>query len=89
LLRLLSFWILVPAAGDDDDDDDDDRCRAFGGMIGRSKPALVSLYPLQIPYELSRTRNRAAEVGSLSYDTALQYIKVSILPEVEAKAHSL
>jgi hypothetical protein len=56
----------------------DDECGAVGGMIiGRGnrsirrKSAPVSLWPPQIPHDLTWARTRPAAVGSLSYGTAL------------------
>jgi hypothetical protein len=49
---------------------DYDEYGAVGGMSGRgnrntrSKPAPASLCAPQIPYNLTRARNRAAEVGN-------------------------
>jgi hypothetical protein len=60
-----TVWLTIP------DPDDDDEGKKIGGMrIGkgnrstRRKPALVSLCPPQIPHNLTRSRTRAAVVGS-------------------------
>jgi hypothetical protein len=41
-----------------------------GNRSTQRKPAPVPLYPPQILHDLTRTRTRAAAVGSLSYVTA-------------------
>jgi hypothetical protein len=60
---------------DDDDDNDDNECGAVCGMrIGGGnlstwrKPAQMTLFPPQIPHDLTCARTQAAAVGSTASD---------------------
>jgi hypothetical protein len=68
---------------EEEEDDDDEEYGAIGGMLGkgsrstRRKPAPLLLSPQQIQHNLTRTRTRAASIGSrrlIAITTACPYV---------------